>query len=101
MNREEQITKAALDYANNLEDVPIKDQFSKMLAIALGQAFMKGAEWADKNPNGTVKEACIMPAMLSNFGNSIYNIQVELSPDEKGALDVISFIKPKIKVMLI
>lgn len=50
MTREEQITKAALDYANNLPDVPIKDHFSKMLAIALGQAFIKGAEWADCTP---------------------------------------------------
>jgi hypothetical protein len=49
MTREEQITKAALDYANNLPDVPITDDFSKYLAIALGQAFIKGAEWADKH----------------------------------------------------
>ena len=50
MTREEQITNAALDYANHLPDVPIKDMFSKYLAIALGQAFIKGAEWADNNP---------------------------------------------------
>ena len=50
MTREDEIVKAALDYANNLEDVPIKDQFSKLVAIAMGQSFMKGAEWADAHP---------------------------------------------------
>ena len=45
MSREKEITKAALDYANNLDKVKPVDDFS----IALGQAFIKGAEWADNH----------------------------------------------------
>ena len=50
---------------------------------------------------GLIKEARIMPGALSNFGNSIFNIQVELTPQEKGALDVLSLNKPTIKIMLL
>ena len=41
--------QAALDYANNLDDVKPTDVFSRNLCIALGQAFIKGAEWADSH----------------------------------------------------
>ena len=47
--RSKEITQAALDYANNLDDVKPTDGFSRNLCIALGQAFMKGAEWADEH----------------------------------------------------
>ena len=49
MSREKEITKAALDYANNLDDIKPVDDFSRNLCIALGQAFIKGAEWADNH----------------------------------------------------
>ena len=49
MNREKEIMQAALDYANNLEDVKPTDEFSRNLCISLGQAFIKGAEWADSH----------------------------------------------------
>ena len=44
-----EIMQAALNYANNLDDVKPIDGFSRNLCIALGQAFMKGAEWADNH----------------------------------------------------
>ena len=47
--RSKEIIHAALDYANNLDDVKPTDDFSRNLCIALGQAFMKGAEWADEH----------------------------------------------------
>ena len=47
--RSKEIMQAALDYANNLDDVKPTDDFSRNLCIALGQAFMKGAEWADEH----------------------------------------------------
>jgi hypothetical protein len=47
--RSKEIIQAALDYANNLDDVKPTDDFSRNLCIALGQAFMKGAEWADEH----------------------------------------------------
>ena len=47
--RNKERAQAALDYANNLEDVKPIDVFSRNLCIALGQAFMKGAEWADNH----------------------------------------------------
>ncbi len=59
MNREEEILDAALCYANNLEDVPIKDDFSKLLATSLGQAYIKGAKWADSHPSFEVIEKII------------------------------------------
>lgn len=59
MNREEEILDAALDYANNLDDVQIKDDFSKLLATSLGQAYIKGAEWADSHPSLEVIEKVI------------------------------------------
>ena len=47
--RSKEIIQAALDYANNLDDIKPTDEFSRNLCIALGQAFMKGAEWADSH----------------------------------------------------
>lgn len=47
--RSKEIMQAALDYANNLDDVKPTDDFSRKLCIALGQAFIKGAEWADEH----------------------------------------------------
>lgn len=47
--RSKEIMQAALDYANNLDDIKPTDEFSKNLCIALGQAFIKGAEWADNH----------------------------------------------------
>ena len=47
--RSKEIMQAALDYANNLDDVKPTDEFSRNLCISLGQAFMKGAEWADEH----------------------------------------------------
>jgi hypothetical protein len=47
--RSKEIIQAALDYANNLDDVKPTDDFSRNLCIVLGQAFMKGAEWADEH----------------------------------------------------
>lgn len=47
--RSKEIIQAALDYANNLDDVKPTDEFRRNLCIALGQAFMKGAEWADSH----------------------------------------------------
>lgn len=49
MSREKEIIKAALDYANNLDDIKPVDDFSRNLCIALWQAFIKGAEWADNH----------------------------------------------------
>lgn len=48
-DRRKEVLQAALDYANNLYDVKPADCFSRNLCIALGKAFMKGAEWADKS----------------------------------------------------
>ena len=48
-DRRKEILQAALDYANNLDDVKPTDCFSRNLCIALGQAFIKGAEWADSH----------------------------------------------------
>ena len=47
--RSKEIIRAALDYANNFDDIKPTDEFSRNLCIALGQAFMKGAEWADEH----------------------------------------------------
>lgn len=47
--RSKEIMYAALDYANNLDDIKPTDEFSRNLCIALGQAFIKGAEWADSH----------------------------------------------------
>lgn len=47
--RGKEIMHAALNYANNLDDVKPIDDFSRNLCIALGQAFIKGAEWADEH----------------------------------------------------
>ena len=47
--RSKEIMQVALDYANNLDDVKPTNDFSRNLCIALGQAFMKGAEWADEH----------------------------------------------------
>ena len=49
MKRKEEREQAALYYANNLDDIKPNDEFSKNLCIALGQAYIKGAEWADEN----------------------------------------------------
>ena len=49
MTREEEITQASLDYANKGCGVPIMDEFTRTLCIALGQAFMAGAKWADSS----------------------------------------------------
>ena len=49
MSRAEEITQAALDYANNLDDLKPTDVFSRNLCIALGQAFIEGAKWADSH----------------------------------------------------
>jgi len=48
MTRKEEIKQAGLYYANNLDDIKPNDEFSKNLCIALGQAYIKGAEWADR-----------------------------------------------------
>ena len=48
MTRKEEIKQAGLYYANNLDDIKPNDEFSKNLCIALGQAYIKGAIWADK-----------------------------------------------------
>lgn len=47
--RSKEIMQAALDYANNLDDIKPTDELRRNLCISLGQAFMKGAEWADKH----------------------------------------------------
>ena len=47
--RSKEIIQAALDYANNLDDIKPTDEFRRNLCISLGQAFMKGAEWADSH----------------------------------------------------
>ena len=47
--RSKEIMQAALDYANNLDNIKPTDEFSRNLCIALGQAFIKGAEWADSH----------------------------------------------------
>ena len=47
--RSKEIMQAALDYANNLDDIKPTDEFTRNLCISLGQAFMKGAEWADEH----------------------------------------------------
>ena len=47
--RSKERMQAALDYANNLDDIKPTDEFSRNLCIALGQAFIKGAEWADSH----------------------------------------------------
>ena len=43
---EEDIIKAAVNYANNLEDVKPTNDFNRNLCIALGQSFRDGAKWA-------------------------------------------------------
>lgn len=48
MKRKEEIKQAGLYYANNLDDIKPNDEFTKNLCIALGQAYIKGAEWADE-----------------------------------------------------
>ena len=48
-DRRKEILQAALDYANNLDDVKPTDEFSRNLCISLGQAFMRGSEWADEH----------------------------------------------------
>jgi len=52
MKREEEILQAALNYANNQSDIPIMNEFTRNLCIALGQAFMTGARWADGSKEG-------------------------------------------------
>lgn len=52
MKREEEILQAALNYANNQSDIPIMNEFTRNLCIALGQAFMAGARWADGSKEG-------------------------------------------------
>lgn len=47
MTRQDKILQAALNYANNQSDIPITNEFTRNLCIALGQAFMAGARWAD------------------------------------------------------
>jgi len=47
--RSKEIIQAALDYANNLDDIKPTDEFRRNLCISLGQSFMKGAEWADSH----------------------------------------------------
>ena len=47
--RSKEIMQAALDYANNLDGIKPTDEFRRNLCISLGQAFMKGAEWADEH----------------------------------------------------
>lgn len=55
MTRKDEILKAALDYANHQKDIPIKDEFTKLLCTALGQAFRDGAMWADETRQNEVK----------------------------------------------
>jgi hypothetical protein len=50
MTRKEERERAGLYYANNLDDVKPTDEFSRNLCIALGQAYIKGAKWADEHP---------------------------------------------------
>lgn len=82
MNREEEILDAALDYANNLDDVQIKDDFSKLLATSLGQAYIKGAEWADSHPSLEVVEKIVELAYswdsISSFEKLAEQIKEEL-----------------------
>lgn len=47
--RSKEIMKASLDYTNNQTSIPIIDEFTKLMRIALGQAFRDGAKWADKS----------------------------------------------------
>jgi len=47
--RSKEIMQAALDYANNLDDIKPTGEFRRNLCILLGQAFIKGAEWADEH----------------------------------------------------
>jgi hypothetical protein len=49
MSRDKEIMQAALDFANNLDDIKPTDEFRRNLCTALGQAFMNGAKWADKH----------------------------------------------------
>lgn len=82
MNREEEILDAALDYANNLDDVQIKDDFSKLLATSLGQAYIKGAEWADSHPSLELVEKIVELAYswdsISSFEKLAEQIKEEL-----------------------
>ena len=48
-DRADEITRAALDYCNNIEDMKPTDDFRRRICIAMGQSFIKGAEWADKH----------------------------------------------------
>lgn len=83
VNREKEILDAALDYANNLDDVPIKDDFSKLLATSLGQAYIKGAEWADSHPSLEIIEKIINLAFdgwdsIEDFHNLAQSIKEEI-----------------------
>ena len=56
--RSKEIMQAALDYANNLDDIKPTDELRRNLCISLGQAFMKGAEWADEHQAEKDLELC-------------------------------------------
>lgn len=71
MTRKEEIEKAGLYYANNLDDIKPNDEFSKNLCIALGQAYIEGAEWADNHPKKglvDIDTVCkVIEEMLPNY----------------------------------
>ena len=63
MTRKEEIEQAGLYYA--LDDIKPNDEFSKNLCIALGQAYIEGAEWADKT---MLDKVCkVIKEMLPNY----------------------------------
>ena len=73
MNREEEITQAASHYVNNLEDVKPTDFFSRNLCIALGQAFLAGARWADDTNSSwkpSEEQLKVMAEAVTYFGDS-------------------------------
>ena len=73
--RSKEIMQAALDYANNLDDIKPTDEFRRNLCISLGQAFIKGAEWADshqaeKDLELTVDDIMKIDALLIEMWNN-------------------------------
>ena len=99
MKRAEEITQAALQYANNLDDVKPTDEFSRNLCIALGQAFVKGAEWSDEHPALTWEDMMRIHKHLKDAMNyHLYELQNAIEGQKKVYQNVLDrFLKERNK----
>ena len=99
-----QIEQIKAEIKKRISDIEMSATFSQQMEggkLAL-KSILDFIDSLPKNTtDGIVKEAHISPAMLSNFGNSLYNFEVELTLEERNILGLISFNTPTAKIRIL